>query len=530
MRNLILLIFGLLNCLTSFGQKISERLILTDTKDSIYLNSIKQNFDKSGNYCFVIKENDKEYFVTPNDKIGGVEFIGSTYGNGGSINYTNSHSDATDKPFFYKNAKGTKVYGTAKGKIDAFQSSNTKENMAIDTSLNDSIYYYINGKLVNQKFKDPKKYYGLDADWVAFSENGNYIYYINQNNTYKLYVNDKLIDSSKFSYTQLAINNNGNYIFAKGKKPEQKIGKYDYMFFIHTSNAVLEDYVRTVWDYELKENGAYYYSGDDNGPSYIAINDKLQKNIKNIANITLIDKKTYSYTYEEEGKKKINVGDKTYTFDFEEIFHPTLDTKGNFAFYGLKDYLLYKYINGKKEDTPISKYNVRPTPLYISPKGESLHYFKTDDLIYIYQDDKLLFEPISKNSKFQILPQNEILTTHFIKGKSKNGNSLFYMQFDSKGYLVFNGVFSKPMIPVIDSDYSETVKIGEIVAGECNDYGFFAIQKVDSTKYLLNINNKIYKELENIDMIFNDCCFFDGKELIFYGIKGFSFYQFKLEI
>lgn len=530
LRNLAIILFGLLTSLTTYGQTISERLIITDTKDSLYLNSSKKTFDRNGNYCFVIKQNDKEYFVTPNDKIGGFKFIGSTYGNSGEINYTNSYSDPKDKPWYYKNAKGTKVYGTAIGKLESYKTSNTKENIAITTTLKDSVYNYINGKLVSKIHIDKAdKFYISNDDWCAFSENGNVIYFLKQDNLYFLYLNGKQIDSSKDRYNQLAINDNGAYIFAKGKKPEQKIGKYDYMFFVHSMDTVL-GYVRTVWDYELKENGAYYYSGDDNGPYYIAINDKLHKDIKPVSNITLIDRNNFIYTYGEEGKTKINVSDKTYTYDFEEIFYPTLDREGNFAFYGLKDYYLFKYVNGTKEEKAISKYGVRPTPLYISPKGESIHYFKTDDSIYIYQDDKLLFKPISKKSNFQVLSHKEILPNNFVRGKSESGNSLFYVEFDSTGYLVFNGIFSNPMIPAKESSYSETKTIGEIVAGEFSDNGFFAIQKTGSSKYLINVNNKIFKELENVDVLFKDNCFFNGKELIFYGVKGLSFYQFKLTI
>jgi len=529
LKNTTILFFTFLTCVTSYCQTISERLIITDTKDSVYLHSDKTSFDRNGNYCFTIIENGDEYFITPNDKIGGYKFIGSTYGIGGEINYTNSYSDPADKPFYYKNGKGTKVYGTAIGKIEGYQTSNTRENIAIVTTLKDSVFYYINGKKVLSSIKDSKKHYITEDDWVSFSENGNTIYFIKRDDLYFLYVNDRLIESSKFEYTQLAINDSGTYVFAKGKRPEQKIDTYDYMFFIHSMDSVL-GHVRTVWDYELKENGAYYYSGEDNGPYYIAINDKLYKNINNISNITLLDKNTFMYTYAEEGTTKINVSDKIYTHDFEKIFHPSLDTKGNFAFYGLKDYYLFKYINGKKEDKPISDYSVRATPLYISPKGESIHYFKTDDLIYIYQDDKLLFKPISKKNSFQVLSHKEILPNNFVRGKSENGNSLFYIEFDSTGYLVFNGVFSKPTIPVKARSYSEAGSIGEIVAGEYNDHGFFAIQKIGSSKYLLNINNQIYKEIDTVDLIFEKDCFFNGKELIFYGVKGLSFYQFKLTL
>lgn len=512
--------------MTANGQTITERLILTDTKDSLYLNSDKISFDRQGNYCFVIEKGDQDYFVTNKDTIGGFKFIGSTYGNGGEINYTNSYSDPKEKPFYYKNAKGIKVFGTAIGKIESYQTSNTKENIAITTTLKDSVYYYINGKLISKNHKEQvEKFYISESDWVSFSENGNVIYFLNQDSLYKLYVNDKLIDSSKFRYNQLAINNSGTYIFAKGKRPEQPIGKYNYMFFIHSMDTVL-GYVRTVWDYELKENGAYYFSGDDNGPYYIAINDKLHKNIKPVSNITLIEKEKYLYSFGEKGKNKINVSGKIYSHDFEEIFYPSLDTEGNFAFYGMKDYYLYKFVNGKANKEPISKYGVRATPLYISPTGESIHYFKTDDSIYLYQDEKLIFKSIPKTSNFIIEPHKEILPYNFIRGKTENGNSLFYLEYDKQAYFVFNGKFSKPLLPVKERNYSKDKELGTIVSGEFNDNGFFAIQKVGKKKFLIIINNQIYKELDDVDYIVSDSYFFDGKSLIFYGVKNRSFYQF----
>jgi hypothetical protein len=530
LRNLITILIGFLACLTVNGQTLTEQLILTDTKDSLYLNSDKISIDRQGNYCFVIEKGDQDYFVTNKDTIGGFKFIGSTYGNGGEINYTNSYSDPKDKPFYYKNAKGTKVFGTAIGKIESYQTSNTKENIAITTTLNDSVYNYINGRLVSKNtIEQVEKFYISERDWISFSENGNVIYFLKQDSLNKLFVNDKLIDSSEFRYNQLAINNNGTYIFAKGKRPEKPIGKYNYMFFVHSMDTVL-GYVRTVWDYELKENGAYYYSGDDNGPYYIAINDRLYKDIKPVSDITLIDKETFLYSFGEKGKNKINVSGEIYTHDFDEIFYPSLDTVGNFSFYGIKDYYLFKFVNGKGNKEPISKYGVRATPLYISPNGESIHYFKTADSIYLYQEEKLIFNPISKNSNFLIEAHKEILPYNFVRGKTENGNSLFYLEFDKQGYFVFNGKFSKPLLPVKEKNYSKEKEQGTIVAGGFNENGFFAIQKVDSKKFLIMVNNKIYKEIDGIDRIISDNYFFDRNTLTFYGIKGFSFYQFKLSL
>ena len=243
------------------------------------------------------------------------------------------------------------------------------------------------------------------------------------------------------------------------------------MFFIHSMDTVI-GYVRTVWDYELKENGAYYYSGDDNEPYYITINDKLHKEIKSVSNIILIDKKTYLYSFGENGKNKINVNGKIYTYEFDEILYPSLDKNGNFAFYGIKDYFIFKFVNGEKIKEPLSKYGVRATPLYISPDGGSLHYFKTNDSIYLYQDDKLIFNPISKNSNFLILSHEDILPYKFVRGKTENGNSLFYLEYDEQGYFVFNGKFSNPLLPIKERNFSKEEKHGYIVAGAFDDNGF----------------------------------------------------------
>jgi hypothetical protein len=65
-----------------------------------------------------------------------------------------------------------------------------------------------------------------------------------------------------------------------------------------------------------------------------------------------------------------------------------------------------------------------------------------------------------------------------------------------------------------------------------NDYGFFAIQKIDEKKYLININNEIYQELDGVDINyeFSKNYFFDAQGLIFYGVKDYSFYQFQIRL
>ncbi|HBY67138.1 MAG TPA: hypothetical protein DEG69_04860, partial [Flavobacteriaceae bacterium] len=81
-----------------------------------------------------------------------------------------------------------------------------------------------------------------------------------------------------------------------------------------------------------------------------------------------------------------------------------------------------------------------------------------------------------------------------------------------------------------ERNYSKDKEQGTVVAGEFNDDGFFAIQKVGKGKYLIVVNNQIYKELDDVDYILPDSYFFDGKSLIFYGVKKRSFYQFTMSL
>ena len=47
---------------------------------------------------------------------------------------------------------------------------------------------------------------------------------------------------------------------------------------------------------------------------------KLHKDIKPVSNITIIDKKTYLYSFDEKGISKINVNGDIYSHYFDKIF------------------------------------------------------------------------------------------------------------------------------------------------------------------------------------------------------------------
>lgn len=519
----------LLCCASASAQTFTEKLILQDDKDSLYLKSEGKHFDRAGNYCFEIKQGDTSYFVTAKGRSEGVLLTSTAYGNNGGISTSSSYADRS-KPWHYRNANGGTVYGPLTGELKNYVSSGSGNNIALTVSNKDSVLFYLDGKLIAQNSKYDLSGFNLEnEEWCVFSENGNRIYFLKNGPWFMLYVNGILIDKSREYYREMHINDNGKYTYGEGRKPELVKQGYEYTFYVHTGDTVLGP-VRTVWNTELGQHDGYYYTGDDNGTDYIAINNRLYKGIENIGNIIIPDKVNYMFSFQENGTKKWNVNGKIYDPACKDFYRPEMDTKGNFAFYGIKDYYLYKYINGKQQEKPLTRYGVRPVPVYISPAGESIHYFKTDDSLYLYRDEALLFSPISDKANFVVDDAGELMDYYYEKRKLKDANSLQYLEYGPSAYFIYNGVFSKPMLPALERGSAPAGNFGPIVAGVLNHSGFFVIQKTGDAKFLVNVNNKVYRELDRVQVIFKENCFFDEKELVFYGIKDQAFYQFKLSL
>jgi hypothetical protein len=528
-----------------FGQTLKERLILTDTNDSVLLKAKSANFDTNGQYLFVIKEDDKYYFLSNSRTIGPLNYR--------SASSASRFTSFYDRDGMYYVGASPEAFGPIHGSdiaSDRYSESENGQHLGVLSVLDPRIGVYIDGKLktkvdtftsseirVNSVKLPPfeaKKHSFEFADWIHFSNNGNCIFSMENDLLHRLYVNGSQIDSSPNEFYQSRINNAGDFVYAGGKRPLKplKVGKreYDYMFFIHSADSILGP-VRTVWQCDLKENGGYYYSGDDNGTDYIAINNTLYKDIESISNITILGRTKYMFTYKRNGARFINVNGNSYGIPFSEIHHAAADSNGNFACYGVKNYRLYKFINGVVQSNPITRYGVRAVPLYISPEGRSLHYFKTDDSTYLYEDEHLVLPAFSNSVTFSVQEQDDILPdVHNIRDKAGNGNNLFYIQVDTTGYFVLNGRLSRPMMAVAEKSYLPQANIGEVVLGKFDDNGFWVIQKIASDRFRININNEVYKELDGAQEVLKSNAYFDGKKMIFYAIKGMSYYQYTLRL
>ncbi len=519
---LALLVLG---CSAATSSELSERLIIKDnSQDSALIRTENASFDKDGNYCFLGKQKGLFSFLTNNGVVGSFSYVNYN----GEVYNTSPYDAGSDSLWYYKNFHGVRLYGNARGTILSRKTFGTKECVALITQYKDSAYYYLNGTLVSAtSMKDYYRYFLNNEKWFAFSENGNSIYYCKPDSMYILYVNGKAKDSSGLEFTGLAVNNSGNYIYAEGLKSKDKNGANSYSFFIHSQDTVLGP-VRSIRGYGLQEDGSWFFVGDSRGPSYIAVNGRFFGEIKSITNIILLDRKNFYFEFSENDSTKINVNGKTYSHSYQGTFNPALDKNGNFALFGLKNNNLYKFINGKEQATPVAKPGILADPLYIGPKGNSIYVVNANDSIYLYSDGKLLFKPIAKKSGIIYYPRSELLSASRPRTQYRDGSSLFYLEFDSAAYYVFNGVLSKKMMPARFMINTEKPAVGDVIQLECVNNGFYMIQKTAPSRYMININNEIYQELDNIGKLLPEYCFFDGKELVVYGTKGLSFYRFSI--
>lgn len=516
---------------TLYGQTFTERVLWSDTTGSLEIekNASNFSFDREGNFCFDLSKDKGSEVVTNKELPYELSYCGGGYRVSANFEFLCLNTRKTTDFGYVKNKYSPDIYRIA-GKGQGYRSGNTKQHLAVTSVLGDSVFFYLDGRLV---YSCPNNTLGQfrpsDEAWADFSENGNVIYYLEQDKGFVLYVNGQPVDTSDYRFAELSINDNGDYLYAAGYRPEHPVGKYDYMFYIHTKDTVF-DYVRTVWKSALTNNGAYYFSGDDCGPDYILLNGRLRKGIENVRNITLVDSQNAFYSFEKDNRLYLNVNGVDYSVDFEEIYNPTMDAHGHFAYYGLKDYFLYKVVDGKASDEPLSKYGVRAQPLHLTTSGYSLHYFKTDDSVFVYHDNDLIFNPINKEKSFNVFPWRELNLYHsVVPAWPETGHSLLCLNYGEQGYFVYDGQLSEALLPIHEK-YFGVLTSGAIVEGVFNEHGYFAIQYTGEKTYKVIVNNQIYKELKEVDKIFPVNGFFDGKQVIFYGMKNHSICQFVITL
>lgn len=540
MRNIItiLLVFGVNLCLRA---QVHEKILLK-CSDSTLLKEYLPKFDDKGNFLFRIESETGDFVITNKDTIG--PMYGFATGGMSSHYHPNKKKGqyyiSDELPFCFGPTNGAnwsyfrrpesknlmhefvvfqekdaiKIYfdGLQIKQIDTLSTSNIKVNNE-----------YVN-QLANKKYQFDNNY------WAYISNNGNSIYSLEENRIHNLYVNHKKIDSSLISFYKPMINDHNDVIYYKTlKNGEGDSAKY--FRYVYSKNTVIGPINKSLWINAILDNGGYFYLDSDNWNTLILINNKLYNNLEKgeIKQILIPDNKHFLCIKEQNKKQLIYTSDTVYQLEFDQIYLPTINTKGDVSMLVVDDYYMYRWTNGKLDTKPLTNYGVRPKPISLDAQGNAVLIYETNDSCYVYHNEILKFKE-SKNNVFYTDLKN-IVCYFPNRDIYNNGQNHTYFAVKDSAYVISNSVFS-PSFPSVKRNShlsSRDVGLKEIVTANILENGFYFIYKSDEHEYAIVVNGKTIEKIKGIDRVFEKSSI-KGNTIIFYGIKNFSLYQFTISL
>jgi|GEM_PF-2454518 len=422
------------------------------------------------------------------------------------------------KDQYIKGRKKTRLIGPVNGAI-RFATLLSDEYFAFSVTNRDSVSFYVNERLVGTI--DTALTYD-DNHWCAFSKSGNVLYTLAGKSRNYLYLNYRIVDSSKEMYFGLGVDDINNYRFELGRWEVQPGNCFSsFHHSVHAAQKILGPVspggsIFMGDGVEFRYNDTVNYYGNGDGLAY-SINDSLAVKLRDRRNVMIPGKGKNFLLYPQDPFRSgmINPTLDTTTWmiadgrllnlKYSELLLPAIDTNGNFAFFGQRNYYLYKNVNGQEDPEPLSKFGVRAWPISIDENGNTICCYQTDDSTYIYENDRLFRS--CGNAEFDLLNQNEIVgpfnTDALSTVRMRDGLSGFTVK-DST-YIVYHNAISPPLLKTKNRYRSEkdTVGVGGIITCEYGEHGYWLIQKTGHRQYTLMINNKVYPmptdaELETI--------------------------------
>lgn len=419
------------------------------------------------------------------------------------------------KQQYIKPGFGAGVYGPYDGEIRS-ECDNRVGDIAYNVLVNDSIRYYINGILIATIHEDV-----VDclSGWCDFSDYGNVIYTIITGEWNYLYVNHKLLDSSKTYYTRLEIGDGNNYRYVMGEYTIGKVGcrgslvptshkpqhifspmpgrpmyfSYDDMLHYYGNDNGVEDIHHRPYD--IKDQN---WDISCKGTTVFAYTDGRIRNAHVYAQDTL--------------PTRVCINGDCYNLPYSEIVTTDIDSYGNYALIGMRDFYLYKNVNGIEQKEPLSKHGVRAVPISLDVHGNTICYYETDDSVYIYQNDKLFRSCTIE--QFNATP----------------------LTINDSAYFIHNNEFSPPLLALADRYERGVFNIGAFIYDWHKDYGYWLIQKTGDDNYRMLINNKEIPIPSNLTLgppLLMNLTFYyklTAKDFTFYGLEGKNLCRYKVKL
>jgi hypothetical protein len=336
---IFIVLFGHLTCLC---QNITEKLIVKDHGDSLLINCYRKAFDSAGHYYYeTLKGRDESFALTTDKK----KYPTAYWSKKVALEPYKAlladafFTDTSHSRIWYKNKMGTRVYGPHAGRVRELLEFG-RENIAMELCVGAKSYLYINDTMVNSTDSANQR-------WLcSFSSNGHVIYSYKHKESYKLFVDGKLVDTSSNPFSDISINNNKFYTYVKGSNSK---------FYVHTPTKTFGP-LGKIDNYDLWNSNAYYFSGCHDSSCYVLVNDKLYGDIpeahswsedpagemeyhsNELITVKVAGPNNFVFTYNRNDEDGFfaNVNGTVQPLKYTYIGNLTIDENGNYACYGFK--------------------------------------------------------------------------------------------------------------------------------------------------------------------------------------------------
>ena len=475
-------------------------------------------------------------------------------------------SDSTGQ--YYMPRNWASAYGPLHGQVTL--TPNKQSSMfAISVAYTDLIRLFVHDSLVGQ-VKGKKLAYDFEYDnWCALSDTGVTIYYTYSKKKYRLFIDHKLIDSSEKAFKSMAVNDKGQYSYIKYDKKA---------VYLKTSDTTLGPFDTTAYDRisyycGVQNDGSYYYELPGEVRNVWVINSRILYGQLDYLKFT--GNGHYMYFYKEDtgvqsrqrldmknfdrsiwGQRplnnneiklinhsyKLNLDGKTIELPYNKIEAPVIDSTGNYAFCGIRDFMMYRVVNGTELPRPLSQHGVRPKALYMGVKGDTYHVFTTLDSSYLYHNNKLLYAAPKGyecssflRKKLQQKPGKLKLYSGQIEYQGEMFRDNDDVKFSSWFAMGSESEYYVDPITGMDIRQVQTTADNQILkSGEMNGRSYYIITGKDGC-YRVFVDFSLAAVLKKddidcIDPVVSDQVYLDEKQLIFYSRRKGKICRYKVTL
>ncbi len=523
---------------------------------------IRFSFDTAGYYTVIYKSGSLYFTQSPKGR--------SEYTDYEEIRTKNDIidvlADSTGKYFFPRN--WVSHYGPSNGEV-TMTPNKTSSRFATSIVDEGTINLFVCDSLVGEVTGLKSDYNFKYDNWCAISDTGVVIYYTYSKRKYRLFINHKVIDSSERAFKNMAVNDKSQYSYIKFEKKA---------VYLKTSDTTLGPFDTTAYDRiiyycGIQNDGNYYYEMPGKIRNAWVINNKIL--FGQLDYLKFTGNGHYMYFYKEDtsvnsfqrfdmknfdralmGQKlpgnneiklinqsyRLNVDGKLLQLPYNKIEAPIIDSMGNYAYCGIRDFMMYRVVNGTEFSKPLSLYGVRPKTLYMGIKGDTYHIFTTDDSSYLYHNDRLLYSSSQANEciaslkrKLQRNPKGLRLQTGQIEYQGDMFKNYDCIKFSSWFTIESGGEYNIDPITGIEIHRKQMKAANQILkSGETNGHSYYIITGKDGCYNVFVDLRKVAvlknDEIDGIDTVVSDQVYLDDNQFIFYSRQKGKICRYKIKL